>query len=86
MALYKVRPGRRHGKDNEYGPGDVVEMTEQEAAGFLDKLDKLEPAGEGLRSTGGESDLAGPAVAASVVEVAATEEKKPRRKKVEGEQ
>ncbi len=36
---YRVRPGYRHGTQNQYGPGDVVELTEVEAAGFLDKLE-----------------------------------------------
>lgn len=39
---FRVRPGFRHGTHNQYGPGDVVELTEAEAAGFADKL---EPAG-----------------------------------------
>lgn len=38
---YRVRPGYRHGAQKQYGPGDVVELTEQEAAGFLDKLEPL---------------------------------------------
>lgn len=33
-----VRPGCRFGAFDQYGPGDIVAMTEQEAAGFSDKL------------------------------------------------
>lgn len=38
MAIYMVKAGRRFGGDNQYGPGDKVELSPQEAAGFLDKL------------------------------------------------
>lgn len=41
---YRVKPGFRHGRDNEYGPGDTVELTEREASGFLDKLELVEGA------------------------------------------
>lgn len=40
---YRVRPGCRFGSYNEIGPGEVVELTAEEAAGVLDKL---EPAGK----------------------------------------
>lgn len=39
MPTYKVKPGYKHGASNQYEAGDTVEMTEQEAAGFLDKLE-----------------------------------------------
>lgn len=39
MPRYRVRPGYRHGRRKEYGPGDIVELTEREATGFLDKLE-----------------------------------------------
>ncbi len=39
MPQYKVRPGFRHGVGKKYGPGDTVTLTEQEAVGFLDKLE-----------------------------------------------
>lgn len=39
MATYRVKPGYRHGAGKKYGPGDLVELTEVEAAGFLDKLE-----------------------------------------------
>lgn len=39
MATYQVRPGYRHGKDGQYGPGDKIELSVEEAAGFLDKLE-----------------------------------------------
>ena len=35
---YVVREGMRFGANNQYGPGDEVELTPDEAAGFLDKL------------------------------------------------
>ena len=38
MATYMVKAGRRFGAENQYGPGDKVELSPQEAAGFLDKL------------------------------------------------
>lgn len=41
--LYRVRPGFRHGKDKQFGPGDTVELTAEEAAGFLDKLELVAP-------------------------------------------
>ena len=39
---YRVRAGVRFGKLKQYGPGDVVEMTAEEAAGFLDKLELVD--------------------------------------------
>lgn len=38
---YRVKPGYEFGKNKEYKPGDTVELTEEEAAGFLDKLEPL---------------------------------------------
>lgn len=35
MPLYRVLEGHRHGALDQYGPGDVVEMTEREAAPLL---------------------------------------------------
>lgn len=42
MPTYRVKPGYRHGISRVYGPGDAVELTEVEAAGFLDKLELVE--------------------------------------------
>jgi hypothetical protein len=39
MPNYRVRPGKRHGSHKQYGPGDIVEMSEFEAATLLDKLE-----------------------------------------------
>lgn len=39
---YRVRAGVRFGKGKEFGPGDVVELTAEEAAGFLDKLELVD--------------------------------------------
>lgn len=44
MALYRVRQGYRHGIGKKYGPGDLVELTEAEAQGFLDKLERVQDA------------------------------------------
>ena len=43
MALYRVKPGYVHGAQKQYTAGAVVELTEQEALGFLDKLQPLAP-------------------------------------------
>lgn len=41
---YRVKAGYTHGINDQYKAGDVVELTETEAAPFLDKL---EPVGKG---------------------------------------
>lgn len=43
---YRVKPGYRHGMNNEYGPGDIVELTDHEAAPLYFKLEAIrgEPA------------------------------------------
>ncbi len=41
MARWKVRPGCRFGARNQYGPGDQVDLTMNEAAGFADKLEPV---------------------------------------------
>lgn len=38
MPKYTVRTGMRFGASNEYKAGDVVELSEADALGFLDKL------------------------------------------------
>lgn len=40
---YRVKPGYRHGVNKQYGPGDIVEIDPQAAAGFLDKLEPVGP-------------------------------------------
>jgi hypothetical protein len=35
---YAVKPGRRWGPYDEYGPGDTIELTTAEAEGFPDTL------------------------------------------------
>lgn len=42
MPLYRVRPGYRHGWNGRYGPGDTLELTEDEARGILDKLELVQ--------------------------------------------
>lgn len=39
---YVVRPGFTHGANEQYGPGDIVELTVQEYRGFEDKLAPIE--------------------------------------------
>jgi hypothetical protein len=41
LRTYRVRPGFRHGAFDQYGPGDEVQLTALEAAGFLDKLEEV---------------------------------------------
>jgi len=36
---YRVKPGFTHGQFNQHKAGDIVELTEAEAKGFLDKLE-----------------------------------------------
>jgi len=36
---YRVLPGRRFGPYNQYGPGDTIELTTDEAEGFRDILE-----------------------------------------------
>ena len=51
MDEYRVKPGQRFGAQNQYGPGDKVLLSPEEAQGFLDKLEPLPlpnpPQGEG---------------------------------------
>jgi hypothetical protein len=37
--IYRVKSGRMFGAFNQHGPGSLVELTEDEAGGFLDKLE-----------------------------------------------
>lgn len=39
---YRVREGQTFGRAREYGPGTVLELTEEEAASFPDKLEALD--------------------------------------------
>lgn len=41
MPQYRVRPGFYFGGIIEYGPGTIIELTDAEAQGFLDKLERL---------------------------------------------
>lgn len=41
---YQVKPGCYHGVGKTFGPGAIVELEPEEAAGFLDKLEPVEPA------------------------------------------
>lgn len=38
MPIYEVRPGFTHGARSQHRGGDRLELTVEEAAGFLDKL------------------------------------------------
>jgi hypothetical protein len=42
MPQYRVRPGFHHGVGKKYGPSDILTLTEQDAIGFLDKLERVE--------------------------------------------
>lgn len=42
MTAYRVKPGFTFGAQSQHKPGDVVELTKEEAAGFLDKLEIVE--------------------------------------------
>lgn len=60
MAEYQVKTGQRFGAQNQYGPGDKVLLSPEEAAGFLDKLELVPlpnpPQGEGtVDGSGGSS-------------------------------
>ena len=44
MATWRVRPGFTFGAFNQFGPGALVELSEFEAGGFLDKLELVAPA------------------------------------------
>lgn len=46
MTKYRVRDGCRFGARNQHGPGAVVDLSEKDAAPFLDKLERVadEPA------------------------------------------
>ena len=39
---YRVKEGQHHGAQLQHNAGDVVELTEREAVGFLDKLELVE--------------------------------------------
>ena len=39
---YRVRPGFRFGAQNQHGPGDLVELEEAAALGFLEKLELVQ--------------------------------------------
>jgi hypothetical protein len=41
--LYRVRDGFRFGSLDQFGPGDMVELDPQAAAGFKDKLEPVVP-------------------------------------------
>ena len=58
MATYRVRSGVTFGAFGQFGPGDLVVLTETEAGGFLDKLEKVEaplptPTGDALSGVKG---------------------------------
>lgn len=60
MDEYRVKPGQRFGAQNQYGPGDKVLLSPEEAQGFLDKLELVPlpnpPQGEGtVDGSGGSS-------------------------------
>ena len=42
---YKVKPGRRFGPFRQWGPGDTLELTPEEAEGFPDTLELVREPG-----------------------------------------
>lgn len=57
--FYRVKDGVRHGADNQYGPGDIVELRPEEASGLLDKLELVE-GGQEPTEPPTETDETGP--------------------------
>ncbi len=41
QRLYRVREGYRFGVGKQYGPGNIISLTEKEATPFLDKLEHM---------------------------------------------
>ncbi len=70
VKTYRVKPGKRHGAGNRYGPGELVTLEEAHAAGFLDKLELVEEPVAGEQLTVGGFDV----VKATVAEVLAAVE------------
>lgn len=44
MAIYRVKVDRRFGAGKQYGPGDLVELSEDEAAAFVDLVEPVSEA------------------------------------------
>lgn len=44
MAIYRVKVDRRFGAGKQYGPGDLVELSEDEAAAFGDLVEPVDEA------------------------------------------
>ena len=64
---YRVKPGQTFGVRADYQPGEIVELTEREAMGLLDKL---EPASEDVELLRPASELyQWPLAAALVISV-----------------
>lgn len=43
MSTFKLLSGKHHAHGKVYLPGDLVELTEQEAKAFADKFEKVAP-------------------------------------------
>ena len=56
MATYQVKQGMRFGAANQYGPTDKIELSVEEAAGFLDKLDLVASTSSADEGTGSAVD------------------------------
>lgn len=41
LKKWRVKPGHWFGPGNQYQAGDVVDLTDQEASAFLDKLEPV---------------------------------------------
>lgn len=71
MPVYKVKPGFTHGAQKQYKPGDIVELTTEEAAGFLDKLELVSGKKAKAASEGEPNDLRAAIAGATDAELAA---------------
>lgn len=54
MPYARVKPGVRHGNKDQYGPGDLIIVSEQELIDFADKIERA--------PTPGQKDRVSPAV------------------------
>jgi hypothetical protein len=94
MAKYRVKPGCHHGSwiaegVHQYGPGDIVELDPEAAAGFLDKLELVEeppalPAPDAARADAARKDAAAHAGPELVTTVKPRPAARPRPKTTKG--
>lgn len=68
MPVYEVRPGFRFGMGKKLGPGDKVELSVEEAQGFLDKLRLVEAEAPDDPDAGGDDGEKAPSGAGGDVD------------------